>query len=64
MFKGLYDQGRITVATDGTLRIGEVEMSDAGDYECEANNAIGIVSAKISLEVRGKSSLLRELKSV
>ncbi|XP_069115419.1 roundabout homolog 2-like isoform X2 [Argopecten irradians] len=47
-----FEEGRYAVATDGTLRISRVQMEDAGDYECEALNTLGIITARVTLTVR------------
>ncbi|XP_060067917.1 roundabout homolog 1-like isoform X3 [Ylistrum balloti] len=47
-----FEEGRYAVATDGTLRISRVQMEDAGDYECEALNTLGIITALVTLTVR------------
>lgn len=52
-----FEEGRFAVATDGTLRISRVQMDDAGDYECEALNALGIITARVTLTVRGTCDL-------
>ena len=40
--------------SDGTLRIERVQLSDAGNYECEAINGLGSTKALARLEVKGK----------
>ncbi|XP_078326437.1 roundabout homolog 2-like isoform X8 [Crassostrea virginica] len=44
--------GRFSVGSDGTLRIERVQLSDAGNYECEAINGLGSTKALARLEVK------------
>ena len=50
---------RANISEDGngksTLIIEEVEVSDSGDYSCEAHNQAGFRSSTVEIKVRGKN---------
>ena len=49
-----FAEGRYSVASDGTLRIDRVQLTDSGKYECEALSGLGSAKATAVLEVKGK----------
>lgn len=50
------DDARVTVLPNGTLIIAMVMMSDMGDYQCFATNALGTVESDVVLlMVEGRS---------
>lgn len=56
-YRELFDGKKCSVETDGatcTLRIHNVDFSDAGDIECQAKNRYGAVSIRAKLTVLGK----------
>lgn len=46
--------GRVHILEDRSLRLDGVTMDDVGEYSCEADNAVGSVSATGSLYVHCK----------
>lgn len=46
---------RVKVLDDRSLKINNVDLSDEGEYTCEADNSVGAVSASGYLTVYGKS---------
>lgn len=44
---------------DGSLRIKEIEVENAGKYVCKATNGFGSISVNYTLVVVGKSSVER-----
>lgn len=49
-----YREGdKILVASDGTLTINNIAMSDKGKYRCIANSKLGVAVKEIFLAVRG-----------
>lgn len=47
------------VMKDGSLRIKEIEVENAGKYVCKATNGFGSISVNYTLVVVGKSSVER-----
>lgn len=43
----------VTVRRDGSLHIDRVRLSDAGDYSCLAENAIGATNHTTTVNVHG-----------
>jgi roundabout axon guidance receptor 2 len=48
--------GRVHVLEDRSLRLEHVSPDDAGEYSCEADNAVGSISAAANLTVHCKYS--------
>lgn len=46
--------GRVKVLDDRSLRLDNVILSDEGEYMCEADNAVGAVSASGYMTVYGE----------
>lgn len=46
--------GRVHILEDRSLRLEHVTAADAGEYSCEADNAVGSVSASATLTVHCK----------
>ncbi|KAL5019774.1 hypothetical protein ScPMuIL_002666 [Solemya velum] len=46
------EKGRLSVAGDGTFRIERVRFEDAGEYMCQALNAIGNAETSARIDVR------------
>lgn len=44
----------VTVRRDGSLHIDRVRLSDAGDYSCLAENAIGATNHTTTINVYGR----------
>lgn len=54
---------RISVSSSGDLVISSVTLSDAGDYYCEATNAVGSVrSLSATLDIAGTHHPLYSVK--
>ena len=52
-----------TLTTNRTSKfvVEEVEISDSGNYSCEAHNQAGFMSSTVEIKVRGKSINMRVL---
>ncbi|KAK6168335.1 hypothetical protein SNE40_020892 [Patella caerulea] len=50
------ENGRFSVAEDGTFRVERVRFDDAGEYVCQALNVIGSDKASAIIEVREQDS--------
>ena len=46
---------RLRVFENGTLRIDDVQSTDAGRYTCRAENNLGTVESKVAVTVKSKS---------
>lgn len=46
--------GRVHILEDRSLRLDTVELSDQGEYSCEADNTVGSVTATGILKVHCK----------
>ena len=44
-----------------TLVVEEVDISDSGNFSCEAHNQAGFMSSTVEIKVRGKSINMRVL---
>ena len=51
---GVLPKNRYEVSPSGRLKLKQVRLGDAGEYQCEARNILGVSQAKLSLEVHGK----------
>lgn len=49
-----YETGRVTVLEDRSLKLDEITLEDMGEYTCEADNAVGSITATGTLIVHGK----------
>lgn len=49
---------RVQILENRSLRLENVSMEDAGEYSCEAENAVGAVMATGTLVVVGKKNIL------
>jgi hypothetical protein len=43
--------GRVHILEDRSLRVEAVNLEDEGEYSCEADNAVGTVTASATLTV-------------
>lgn len=55
-------KGRVTVLEDRSLKLDDITLEDMGEYTCEADNAVGSITATGILTVHGKFPL--ELKNL
>lgn len=39
----IFNAGRVHVLEDRSLRLDQIELDDAGEYTCEADNDVGTV---------------------
>jgi len=46
--------GRVHVLEDRSLKLDDVTLEDMGEYSCEADNAVGGITATGILTVHGK----------
>lgn len=46
--------GRVHILEDRSLRLDDITFEDMGEYSCEADNAVGSVTATGLLTVHGK----------
>lgn len=53
--------GRVHILEDRSLRLDNVTMDDSGEYSCEADNAVGAVTATGILTVFGELKYLLSL---
>lgn len=53
--------GRVHILEDRSLRLDTVELSDQGEYSCEADNTVGSVTATGILKVHCKRFSFIEL---
>lgn len=49
-----YFSGRVTVLEDRSLKLDDITLDDMGEYTCEADNAVGSITATGTLVVHGK----------
>lgn len=54
---------RLVVLSDGTLRLSQVSLGDAGTYSCRAQNTAGTTESKTQLILQGTSFTLVYLLS-
>lgn len=50
--------GRVHILEDRSLRVEDVILEDEGEYSCEADNAVGTVTASATLTVHCELTLL------
>ena len=56
-------KGRVTVLEDRSLKLDDITLDDMGEYTCEADNAVGSITATGTLIVHGnRNIILFELK--
>lgn len=50
----LFPLGRVHILEDRSLKLDDVTLEDMGEYSCEADNAVGSITATGILTVHGK----------
>lgn len=54
IYYSLPSLGRVTVLEDRSLKLDDITLDDMGEYTCEADNAVGSITATGTLIVHGK----------